>query len=377
MKRFLLALMLLMGVCRVAWATDSVATKDLRLHFGGALRFNYRYAPTSQTQAKQGGQLRYDVLSLRPSVTYKKFNMAVDYRLYGEGNGGPMLKYGYLGYRPSERHYIQFGLVPTLLGLQPFGSHGFMFNVNYLMGLEDDSDMGVRYTYTHKGWMLGAAFYKNADFVESFDSKSRFGFDLGDGLQEVNTLHLYASKTLEGSVLRHQIGASGFVGQTLNGATLEMGSRYALAAHYIATLGQLQFKAQYTRMDIRAYDQGQRLEAIPLNGLGGTYTLEPTTDTYNLGLVWRRDNLKGLVDRVSLFSDWSIISKPKAPSGHTTVQGMTGCMFGIGGLETYVELMVARNHPYLGSNSNGNAMARGYRDGNYSLGLNVNIGYYF
>lgn len=70
---------------------------------GGALRFNYNFSDWNSGHRDRGGDLGYDVFMLRPTASYKGFLLDADCRFYSTAFGGFMLKYGWIGYRFSEK----------------------------------------------------------------------------------------------------------------------------------------------------------------------------------------------------------------------------------------------------------------------------------
>ena len=71
---------------------------------GGALRFNYNFSDWNSGHRDRGGDLGYDVFMLRPTASYKGFLLDADCRFYSTAFGGFMLKYGWIGYRFSEKN---------------------------------------------------------------------------------------------------------------------------------------------------------------------------------------------------------------------------------------------------------------------------------
>jgi hypothetical protein len=57
-----------------------------------------------------------------------------------------MLKQGWLAYDFDSKNEIQVGLTQVPLVLLPTLTTGF--SLNYYIGLEDDHDMGVKFTHT-------------------------------------------------------------------------------------------------------------------------------------------------------------------------------------------------------------------------------------
>ena len=86
---------------------------------GGALRFNYNFSDWNSGHRDRGGDLGYDVFMLRPTASYKGFLLDVDCRFYSTAFGGFMLKYGWIGYRFSEKNHLEIGLTKVPFGLNP------------------------------------------------------------------------------------------------------------------------------------------------------------------------------------------------------------------------------------------------------------------
>lgn len=74
---------------------------------GGALRFNYNFSDWNSGHRDRGGDLGYDVFMLRPTASYKGFLLDADCRFYSTAFGGFMLKYGWIGYRFSEKNHLE------------------------------------------------------------------------------------------------------------------------------------------------------------------------------------------------------------------------------------------------------------------------------
>lgn len=71
-----------------------------------------------------------------------------------------MLKYGWIGYQFNPQNRIEVGLTRVPFGIQPSGAHNFFFQIAYYVGLEDDSDMGVKFVHTGEHWEYALAFSK-------------------------------------------------------------------------------------------------------------------------------------------------------------------------------------------------------------------------
>ena len=161
-----------------------------RLKFNGFLRFNYNYSDWKEGSRKRWGDLGYDLFKLGVEGSYKKILLDVDFRFYAKASGGAMLKSGWIGYQFNEKQQIQVGLTRVPFGIQPYGAHNYFFQIAYYLGLEDDSDMGVKYMYTGDKWDYSLAFFKNSE-EELFGSDTetagdRYSYDVAGRNKEVN-----------------------------------------------------------------------------------------------------------------------------------------------------------------------------------------------
>ena len=139
------------------------AQEKPRLKIGGALRFNYNYSDWKPESRNRGGEFDFDVLRLNVNASYKKIDLAVDYRFYPSSSGGGMLREGWIGYRFNDSHRLQIGLTTVPFGVLPYTGNNYFFNLNYYAGLEDDADMGIKYLFHKDRWELSLAYFQNDD----------------------------------------------------------------------------------------------------------------------------------------------------------------------------------------------------------------------
>ena len=125
------------------------AQEKSRLKIGGALRFNYNYSDWKPESRNRGGEFDFDVLRLNVNASYKKIDLAVDYRFYPSSSGGGMLREGWIGYRFNDSHRLQIGLTTVPFGVLPYTGNNYFFNLNYYAGLEDDEDITVSDSLRH------------------------------------------------------------------------------------------------------------------------------------------------------------------------------------------------------------------------------------
>lgn len=367
-----IALLLVSSLCHNAMAEGP------KVRIGGALRFSYKFAPESQDDQTRLGRFAYDVFRLNADASYRQFSLTADYRLYSQASGGGMLKYGYGSYTSlDKKHQIQLGLVPVPFGILPYASNSFLFNINYLLGFEDDSDMGIRYNYKSKGWEASLAFYKNADWLSSgATTASRFGFDVGGRHKEINQLNLFAQRSW-GTQVKHQLGASGMIGGLYNIETKKVGRRDALALHYTLAYAGWKLKTQYTRYNMLPKGvEGEEKNSVVMTAFGGAHRIASHGDGYLLGLSYRLGFGSGaLLDEIIFYNDFSMLHK-RIEGAHDTYQNILGAFLVAGPIEIYCDWMLAHNHPDIGS-GNPDGFAKGLAKQPWNNYININFGYYF
>lgn len=348
--------------------------QERKLRIGGALRSSYKLDYTKPTMLRSLGQFGYDVFRLNTDVKVGRWSLEAEYRFYTEANGGRMLKYGWLGYRPSDSQLWQIGAVPTPFGLNASGSNSFYLNLDYYTGLEDDTDLGIRYTYEDKGWMISAAFLKNDEYPSSgIASASRYGYDLGGKLREENQLNLYTHKVWQGEIT-HQVGLSGMIGQVRHIEIDERGGRYALAAYYMGKWQGFTLKGQYTQYRYMLPKGGGSPDAVTVTAYGGSHEIASHGSLWT-GMLSYEHRLSPTTKLVA-YNDLSILQKHSLQA-EASIQNILGCRLVTGPITTYIEWISSHHHPFISQYSSRGALASGNQQSKWGGLIYVNIGYYF
>ena len=89
-----------------------------------------------------------------------QFKLFAQYRWYSEFS---MPEYAYISYDLTDHSEIQLGLNKVPFGILPYSSFGYWESILYHIGLEDDNDLGLRYSYDNQLWQIDLGFYKNAE----------------------------------------------------------------------------------------------------------------------------------------------------------------------------------------------------------------------
>src|SRR6056297_570685 len=175
------------------FSLQTFAQDTPEVNIGGALRFNYNHSSWKDGHGDRGGDFGYDVFRVNSTVSYKDVKLNAEYRHYSTGFGGGMLKQGWVGYDFNDANNLQLGLTQVPFGITQYNSSNWFFSMAYYVGLEDDHDMGLKYTHSGERLEYALAFFKNAeDMTFGGDiSDSRYSYDVssidvdGDGTPDL------------------------------------------------------------------------------------------------------------------------------------------------------------------------------------------------
>jgi hypothetical protein len=361
-----------------------------QVKIGGAVRFNYNYSSWKEGQKKRGGDFGFDVFRLNATAKYKGLKLNAEYRMYAEDFGAGMLKQGWVGYDFNEKSNLQLGLTQVPFGIGKYNSNSFFFSMAYYVGLEDDYDMGLKYTYTGKHWEYALAFFKNAEelrFGSNSDvSDSRYSYDIssidlnGDGQKQLRNkeTNQFNAKVVYkcGDKVKHRLGASLAYGGLYNLDTEDMGSHWAYALHYEMNAGAFNLKAQYAAYDYDASQpQGESKDAIAMTAFGYPYLIASKASIYTLGLAYSVPVEWGPISNLKFYNDFGYMDKNKTDF-ENSLMNVTGVMITAGNIYSYVDYALGKNQSWLGPVWTG-ALAAGTPDAKWHSRFNINIGYYF
>ena len=365
----------------------SLFAQDIpEVSIGGALRFNYNLSSWKEGQKKRGGDFGYDVFRVNAKAKYKGVKMNAEYRLYSEGFGGGMLKQGWVGYDFTPDNNLQIGLTQVPFGITQYNSHNWFFSINYYVGLEDDHDMGIKYTHSDENWEYALAFFKNAEELQfgnnSDVSDSRYSYDVSsssDGLyrnKEVNQFNIKVVRKFSNGASSHKIGGSAQYGGIYNLDTENMGNSYSLAAHYELTVGKFDLKAQISKYKYNTENPvDQTNDVIAMTAYGYPYLVASEATTYTLGAAYSVPVEWGPISNLLFYNDFGLINK-KIDTFENSLMNVTGVLVSAGNVYTYIDAAQGKDQPWLGPVW-GNALSNGTVDADWEMRFNINIGYYF
>jgi hypothetical protein len=357
-----------------------------RVDIGGALRFNYNLSSWKEGQQKRGGDFGYDLFRINAKASYKGVKLNAEYRLYSAGFGGGMLKQGWVGYDFDKGDNLQIGLTQVPFGITQYNSHNWFFSINYYYGLEDDHDMGIKYTHSDEKWKYAIAFFKNAEelnFGSTSDvSNSRYSYDIGSLTdttyrnKEVNQFNGKLIRILSTGSVNHEIGISAEYGGIFNLDTKGMGSHYAFAGHYEMNAGNLNLKLQVShfKYDTKNPD-GQNNDVLAMTAYGYPYLVAAEATTYTLGIAYSVPVKWGPISSLQFYDDFGLMDKTKT-NFEDSYMNVLGCLVTAGQVYTYIDLAQGKNQPWIGPVWT-DALGTGTPDEKWETRFNINIGYYF
>lgn len=365
------------------WAQDKPEVK-----IGGALRYNYNLSSWKNGQQKRGGDLGFDLFRINVAGKYKGVKVNAEYRLYSADFGGGMLKQGWIGYDFNQFDNIQLGLTQVPFGITMYNSHSFFFSMNYYVGLEDDYDMGIKYSHKGEHWEYALAFFKNAEelrFGSSSDvSDDRYSYDVSSiemagkmqyrnkEINQGNAQLMYKFKTGKTS---HRVGASAEYGGLYNLDTEKVGNHWAYAVHYELNSGPFDLKAQYSAYKYNPKNPtGEDNKVVAMTAFGYPYLTAAKASLYTLGMGYSVPVSWGPVSNLLFYNDFSYMDK--ISDFEDSMMNVTGVMVTAGNVYTYVDYAMAKNQSWLGDEWT-NALGAGTKGAKWESRFNINIGYYF
>lgn len=370
----------------------SVFSQDKpQIDVGGALRFNYNVSSWKDAQQSRGGDFGYDVFRINAKAKYKGVKLNAEYRFYSTGFGGGMLKQGWVAYDFDPKNEIQIGLTQVPFGITQYNSHNWFFNLGYYVGLEDDHDMGVKYSHNGDNWEFRLGFFKNAEelrFGNNSDiSDSRYSYDVssidldGDGdldirNKEINQFNGKFNYKFGGENSQSKLGVSAQYGGLYNMDTEKTGNRYAVAAHYELNAGNLNLKAQAANYKFNPETPaGEPDNVVAMGAYGFPYLAAAEANMYTVAVAYSVPVEWGPISNLQFYNDFGMLDKAES-SFENSFMNVTGVLVTAGQVYTYIDYAAGKDQPWLGPNWT-NGLASGDPDAAWHARFNINIGYYF
>jgi hypothetical protein len=346
------------------------ANKDT-LIIGGAFRYTYMNNSWDKTHQKTGGRAIFDVLILSAKGQLRGIDFAVENRYYAESYGGFMLRNGYVGLPLTNNLKLKLGMPRTPFGILPFTSNSFMFNMQYYIGFEDDADIGALLEYSKNEWEAQLSFAKNSEDIFS-QKNNRYAYDLSGSNEEINQL---TGRTVYhfGNQKQSEAGISAQVGGIYNSDTQTVGNKWAVAVHSVLKKNNWDFKGEVMAYEFAAKDTVAR-KYIDMGAFAADYQVADKGVSYSLALGYTINVNHLLLNDIKFYNDFSALEKANK-NYDASYMNVTGCMIHTGPIYMLVDYVIAKNHPWIGTNY-AQALSMG-GDTKWNKRFNINLGIYF
>ncbi len=405
---FVLLMMIGMGMSNMAHAQD-----DDFVEFGGAVRYNFVSQHYESDAMPTSTYATWDTWRLNVAARYSDLTLNFEYRFYPTFNTH-FIKEGYIGYDFSDNFNMELGVTQVPFGNLMYNSHSWWFMSGYYVGLEDDFNMGVKFSYDLSDRLnLMMAYFRQQDPAGPAHNEAPYagpgagtysynvipdpGGELSGApahIQEMNQLNMRLGYEITPGV---EVGFSAQRQGLYNSVLDDTEYGHAIAAHGAATFGDWSAKAQFINYDYAAKnDEGQLMDRVQMGAYGDPYYGDGVASRANIlsmGIGRGIDVDWGPISNIMPYVDYALMTK----DGELEVDGqmfdfedshmlVPGFLITAGNIWTYVDFAMGKNHPWLTDNF-GTGMGAGQLDAqgrpipvddlDWNLRFNINVGYYF
>jgi hypothetical protein len=352
---------------------------------GGAVRANLLNKSWDTRKRFPRDALEFDTLRLRVDFEQGQWEGSSQYRFYYYDETDRythFLHHGWVGYRLDPGRTLRAGVHQVPFGNLPYNSHNYFFSLAYYVGLEDDYDLGIKYTDRRGPWRFDLAWYLEDEGSGHGDSRdsARYSYDVVSSATsangEENQLNARASYTLaHGELGASQLGFSLQAGEVPNEATGRTGSQVAAAVHWNGNFGLWNVKAQsaWYRYNLEN-PAGQADTAVVMGAYDFPYRVAAEGTLHSIGISYHWDVDWGPVRVITAYEDYSVLRKAE-PGFEDSMQNVIGVSLDAAPLFIYADLALGQHNAWIGRDF-GTALARG-GDDDLHVRMNLNLGIYF
>lgn len=370
---------------RAREAAEQVLQESRPIKVGGAVRFQYSLEDYDDGNKDRGGDLDLDTFRLNVDGSIGDVILSAEYRFYQYMD---VIHHAWVGYDFTDTLRGQAGIHQVPFGVLPFNSHNFFFSGNYYLGLEDDYDAGLKFTWAPEPFDIQLAYYINDEMggIDGFvDNRSdRYSYDVvGFRNAEDGTFanpadsgaEIAESNTLNGRVaynLAHGENGNSEVGVSLQWGDLHddsdsVGDNWAAAIHLDGDYGPWNVMLQATRYE---YDLDNDAERLAVGAYSFFDTIASEANTYTIGVARSVPVNFGPISNITFYNDYSLIGD-KSADLEDTWMNVAGFSVAAGGIFAYFDFIRAKNQPFVGGTHDSTI------DDDVQNRFNLNVGYYF
>lgn len=372
------------------------------LHVGGAVRYNLLLTNYESGIDATSGSFTFDTWRINAVYTNPGgIGLNFEYRFYPTF-GTHFIKQGWMEYDWSDNLQVQLGVTQVPFGNLQYNSNSWWFSLPYYVGLEDDHDMGVKFTHRSTTWQFDVAYFYQPEpegppAAFGVGGSGRYSYDVvpegNASVSERNQLNLRLAKTLDNG----EVGASVQAGQLYNSVLDQFDSRFAVAAHGRWQFGNVGVMPQILYYTMNGTDNdGQDLSTLFMGAYASPYEVSTEAWIATLNLSYSHDVDIGPITNLTFYNDFSYMGNlvgegtTRRATGSNitldnnfqeTIQNITGFLVSAGPVFTYVDIAQGVNQPWL-TEAFGVGVGPGHEDlglgdSEYNIRFNINFGFYF
>lgn len=357
------------------------------LELGGAMRVNV-LDKSWDTRSQRFPRADVEFDTLRGELRYRqgRWTGSAQYRLYyydETDRSTHFLHHAWLGYQLDNESLIKAGVNKVPFGNLPFNSHSYFFSLAYYIGLEDDYDLGVKYTRQAGPWRWDAAYYvaDEGSYHGKSDDSARYSYDVvkspasaNHEEHQVNTRLSYAIDHSQDS--QSEVGVSVQAGRIPNEATGKRGMHVAAAMHWDGSYGPWSLKLQslWYRYNL-ANPSGVDDRIVVMGAYDFPYNVAAEGYVHTIGVSYHWNVNYGWLQGITAYNDYSYLVKAEQAFDDTQ-HNVSGVSLDLSPFFIYADIAVGRHNAWIGPDFT-NALGPGSTDDDFNSRLNLNVGLYF
>lgn len=354
---------------------------------GGAARVNVLDKSWDTRQQRfPRADVEFDTLRGELRFEQGPWTGSAQYRLYyydETDRSTHFLHHGWLGYQIDPERQIKIGVQKVPFGNLPFNSHSYFFSLAYYLGLEDDYDLGVKYTRKNGPWRWDVAYYLQDEghyHGESQDS-ARYSYDVvkspnsaNEERHQVNSRLSYRFEHNDNA--SSELGLSLQAGRIPNDASGETGSHLAAAIHWDGRYGPWGVKLQslWYRYNL-ANPPGVDDRIVVMGAYDFPYNVAAEGNLHTIGVSYHWDVDWGVLQGITVYNDYSYLNK-REDTFKDSQMNVSGLSFDLSPFFIYADFAAGKHNAWIGPDF-GTALASGGTDDDVNYRLNLNVGLYF
>ena len=363
-----------LSIALIAASTSYIApfqvqaeTAAPEIKIGGAVRVNYGWRDYDDDS---NGKLEIELFRIDTKVTQDKWFLDAQFRWYQDFDA---IHHAEFGYQLDENNTLIAGITQVPFGMDPVASNSYWYTGAYYVGLEDDYDAGIKWQTSGDGWNADLAYFFNSEYDDGA-RYGRYSFDIASTEERANREDGQVNGRIQYKLGNHTFGASAQLGKFINSESLDKGDHWAAGAHYAGTFGSWKISGQLMQYDYDTEDSlGTADHRIALSAFDFPFDIAAKATLSNLNIAKTFSFNNDVVDSVTCYNEITLIDPDDRAGLADSIQNVTGCAIGKGGLYTYVDWIAGKNMWFVG----GPGVGIEQGEEKWRSRLNINIGYYF